>query len=182
MTRSFKAALARYRRFRGNEDGGILVIEFVILVPILFFAFLMSVEMGLYSMRRMFLDRGVDVAVRHIRLNTATVITHDQIKQIVCDNAGWLEDCNDMLRLEMTPLNPRNFAAFPQVADCVDTSQPATPVRGFNLGREHQLVILRACVRFEPVFPSTGLGYYLEKDGSGRARMYSTTAFVQEPG
>ena len=32
-----------------------------------------------------------------------------------------------------------------------------------------------------PVFPSSGLGYELEKDGSGRARMTSIAAFVQEP-
>jgi Flp pilus assembly protein TadG len=60
----------RLFRFRRDEEGGIFLVEFCILVPILFGAFMMAVEMGLYSMRQMYLDRGVDIAVRYIRLST----------------------------------------------------------------------------------------------------------------
>ncbi|KAJ02491.1 pilus assembly protein [Sulfitobacter mediterraneus] len=170
------------RRFRRDEDGSALVIEFCIFIPILFGAFLMSVEMGLYSMRQMYLDRGLDIAVRYVRLNTNVAMTHDQIKTIICDNAGFLEDCDSSLRLEMTPVDPRNFATFDQQADCVDTAQPVQPVRGFTLGQQHELMMMRACVRFDPVYPTSGLGYAFEKDGSGKARMLSSSTFVQEPG
>ncbi|MCX7560847.1 pilus assembly protein [Sulfitobacter sp. F26204] len=169
------------RRFRRDEDGSALLIEFAIFVPLLFGAFLMSVEMGIYSMRQMYLDRGLDIAVRFIRLNTNTKYTHDDIKQMICDNSGWLENCDETLRLEMTAINPRQFAQFDQDADCVDTSQPVQPVRGFTLGRQNELMMLRACVRFKPVYPTSGLGHAFEKDGTGRARMISTAAFVQEP-
>lgn len=173
--------LRRLFRFRRDEEGGIFLIEFCIMVPILFGAFMMAVEMGLYSMRQMYLDRGVDIAVRYIRLSTNTPIAHNQIKQIVCDNAGFIENCDTTLRLEMIPLLPRAFATFDQSPDCVDTSAPATPVRGFILGREHEIMILRACVKFKPIFATTGLGKELEKDGSGRARLVAVSAFVQEP-
>lgn len=171
------------RRFRKDENGAAIMIEFVIFVPLIFSCFLMAVEMSIYSMRHMFLDRGLDIAVRHIRLNTNTTITHSQIKTMICDSAGFLDDCENTLRLEMAPLDPRQFAAFDQTADCIDVSQPVKDPRGFDLGREHQLMILRACHVFKPVFPSTGLGYQLAQDSNlgGNARMVSTAAFVQEP-
>lgn len=178
MIMSLKKTL---RRFRKEENGGAILLEFVIFVPLIFGLFMMSVEMGIYSMRHMFLDRGLDLTVRYVRLNTNTDITHGQLKDMICDYSGFLEDCESTLRLEMAPLDPRQFAQFNQVADCVDVSKPVTDPRGFDLGREHQLMIMRACVKFKPVFPSSGMGYALAKDGSGRARMVSTAAFVQEP-
>lgn len=170
------------RRFRRDEDGAIILIEFCIFVPILFGAFLMAVEMGIYSMRQMWLDRGLDIAVREIRLNTNTTFQHDDIKDLVCANAGWLEDCQTSLRLEMDAVDPRQFAQFDQDVDCVNTAQPAQPPRGFTLGQENQMMMLRACVLFQPVFPTTGLGRGFERVGNGEARMVSTAAFVQEPG
>ena len=169
------------RRFGRKEDGSAIVIEFVVFVPLLFSMFLMAVEMGIYSMRHMFLDRGLDMTVRFVRLNTNTPMTHDLLKDMICDNAGFLDDCETTLRLEMQSLNPRAFAAFDQNPDCIDLSQPIQPERGFVLGQEHEMMILRACVKFDPVFPLTGLGFEFEKDGSGKARMISTAVFVQEP-
>ncbi|MGC1504362.1 MAG: TadE/TadG family type IV pilus assembly protein [Sulfitobacter sp.] len=169
------------RRFRRDEDGAALLIEFAIFVPLLFGAFLMAVELGIYSMRQMYLDRGLDIAVRYIRLNTHQTFTHNDIKGLICRNTGWLENCGNTLRLEMITVDPRQFARFDQQADCVDTSQPVQPVRGFTLGKSNQMMMLRACIRFDPVYPTSGLGHAFEKDGSGKARMVSTAAFVQEP-
>lgn len=175
------AAVKAWRRFRGDEDGSTMLIEFVILVPLLFAALIMSVEMSVYAMRHMFLDRGLDMTVRFIRLNTNTPMTHAQIKDMICESSGFIQNCDSTLRLEMIRINPRNFAAFDQAADCVDTSEDPRPVRGWSLGVEHEMMMLRACVGFEPLFPTTGLGYALDKDGAGRVAMISTAAFVQEP-
>lgn len=169
------------RRFRREEDGSAIMIEFVVFVPLLFSMFLMAVEMGVYTMRHMFLDRGLDITVRHVRLNTNSAMTHGQLKDMICENAGFLEDCDYTLRLEMTPINPRDFEEFDQEPDCIDLSEPVEPETGLVLGHEHQVMILRACVKFQPVFPTTGLGYEFEKDGSGRVRMISSAVFVQEP-
>ncbi len=171
------------RRFRRSEDGSAIVIEFVIFVPLLFASFLMAVEMGVYTMRQMYLDRGLDIAVRYVRLHTTVNHSHDNIKQMICDNAGWLENCDSTLRLEMVAINPRNFAQFDQTADCVDTSEDPEPVRGFTPGQQNELMMLRACVKFDPIYPTSGLGYEFVKngDGAGQAKMISTAAFVQEP-
>jgi hypothetical protein len=172
----------RFRLFRRDENGAALMLEFVIFVPLLFTSFLMAVEMSVYTMRSMMLDRGTDIAVRAIRLNTGTPqITHDWVKQTICNNSGWLEECNEQLKLEMVTVNPRDFHMLDQTPDCVDVTQNPDPVRGFALGQQHEMMIMRACVRFKPVFPTSGLGRAFEKDSEGRAKMISITAFVQEP-
>ncbi len=177
MTRNF---LHRLRRFGRDEDGN-MTIEFVLAVPLIFTIFLTSVELGIYNMRQMWLDRGLDIAVREIRIGTGQDLTHAQLRTTVCENAGFLPDCEQTLRLELFPVSVRDFAGFDQSADCVDTSQPITPLRRFVHGGEQQMMLIRACYMFDPVFVSTGLGQQWSKDGSGRVKMVSYSGFVQEP-
>lgn len=188
-----RGTLSRLRRFGRREDGN-MTIEFVILVPALFSIFLASVELGVYSMRQMFLDRGLDMTVRTIRLNTGldlnedgiNDLTHEVVKQMICANAGFLssgttDNCAATLRLEMASRDPRAFVDLPNDIDCIDVSEQVNPPRNFTNGVEHELMVLRACVKFEPVFPTTGLGLNFAKDGSGKAALMSISAFVQEP-
>ena len=173
----------RLRSFSQREDGS-MVFEFAIIVPGIFMVFLASVEFGIYSMRQMFLDRGLDVTVREIRLNTGTNYNHDTVKQMICDNSGFLNssgNCDTTMRLEMISLDLRNYTPLADVSDCVDLSQPVNPPRNFVNGTEHELMIMRACVKFDPVFATTGLGNRFPKDGAGKAQMISVSAFVQEP-
>jgi Flp pilus assembly pilin Flp len=171
------------RRFRKDEDGQIMV-EFAIMVPILFTIFLTSVELGVYSMRQMWLDRGLDMTVRLVRLGTGTTPTHDDLKDMICERAGFIPDCAANLKLEMRSVDPRNFVALAGQADCTDKSLPVLPENDpvYLPGQEHDLMVLRACVKFDPVFPTTGLGFHYEKDGSGQASLIAISAFVQEPG
>lgn len=168
------------RRF-GREENGQMVVEFALAVPLIFTLFMTSVELGIYSLRQSFLDRGLDMAVRNVRLNTGANYTHDDIKSMVCEFSGFLDDCDNMLKLEMKPVSTRNFAGFDHEAECVDLSQTIQPSTTFVHGSEHELMMLRACYSFVPVFPSTGLGGSFTKDGSGRVRMVSMSGFVQEP-
>ena len=185
--------LSSFRRFKRREDGS-MTIEFVILVPLFFSMFLASVEFGIFAMRQMFLDRGLDMTVRTIRLNTGLDanndgipdLDHNLVKAMICQNAGFLssgttDNCASTLRLEMMPRDPRAFVALDARADCVDVSEPVNPPRNFINGAEHELMVMRACVKFDPIFPTTGLGFSFAKDGAGKAAMVSTSAFVQEP-
>ena len=168
------------RRFRKEEDGQ-MMIEFALAIPLIFTMFLTSVEMGVYAMRQSWLDRGLDMAIRDVRLSTGANFTHKDIKDKICNYSGFLPDCDVALKLEMNPINPRTFTGFGGPADCADVSMPVTPSRSFVHGSEHQLMMLRACYMFEPVFPTTGLGYEFTKDGTGRVKMVSLSGFVQEP-
>jgi hypothetical protein len=54
-------------------------------------------------------------------------------------------------------------------------------VRDFSPGTENQLMMLRACLKYEPIFPTAFLANVLEKDSHGQAKIVVTNAFVQEP-
>jgi hypothetical protein len=170
------------RHFRKEESGSIFLIEFVILFPLIFGIFLASIEMSLYAMRQVHLNRSLEDAVRYIRLNTQTPMTHDQIKTMVCERAGNVSNCDETLRLEMITVDPRNFQTLPTDIDCIDKSEPVTPERGFTLGQQHDLMMLRACLKFDPMLPTSRLGFKYATDGSGQSAMYAISAFVQEPG
>ncbi len=180
MTPRIGSLLSRFVR---NEDGQV-AIEFVIMTPLIFSIFLTSVELGLYSKRQMWLDRGLDIAVREVRLNTASIPSHDALKVTICNNAAFIPDCVDNLKLEMEQVNPRAFAALDPTADCVDRFEPiaSQDPPNYKTGNEHDLMLIRACVNFDPIFPTTGLGFDFAKDGSQRAFMTAMSAFVQEPG
>ncbi|MFK7745257.1 MAG: TadE/TadG family type IV pilus assembly protein [Roseobacter sp.] len=172
-------------KFWRAEDGN-ATIEFVIMVPLIFTIFLTAVELGIYSFKQMWLDRGLDIAMREVRLNTQSMPTHDEMKQTVCENAPFITDCFNSLRIEMEPTNPRDFTTLGVQLDCVDRTKPiaSQDAPNYLTGQEHDLMLVRACVKFTPIFPTTGLGFALVESGdnAGQAIMSSMSAFVQEPG
>jgi hypothetical protein len=177
MTRT---VLNRLVRFRRDEDGN-ATIEFVIMFPLFIFLLLAGIEMGIIAVRQATLERAVDMTVRDIRLGTGTAPQHDEIKDIICDRAVMVPECKSNLRLEMISVDPENFVAPPVVPDCTDASEEVNPVRQFTNGMDNQLMILRACAKFKPYYPLSGIGRELTKDNAGYAAVTATTAFVQEP-
>ena len=69
---------------------------------------------------------------------------------------------------------------LPEEPDCTDLSEEAKPVRDFSNGTENQLMILRACAKIDPLFPTSTMGRTLANDG-GQIRLTALSAFVQEP-
>ena len=175
-----KQLIQNIRRFGRDEDGNATV-EFAVLFPFFIFMFCAAVELGMITFRHSMLERGLDLAVRDVRLTTGANFQHDDIKDMTCEYAGFLPDCDSQLHLEMQPLDMRNFSAPSRDARCMDITQVANPIRQFSNGQQNQLMVLRACYVFSPVFPLTGLGRHLDWDGSGNAWMIATSAFVQEP-
>ncbi|MEO0863422.1 MAG: TadE family protein [Pseudomonadota bacterium] len=178
MTRKTRTFL---RRFRRDEEGAAPVIEFVIMFPFLIVTLLTAFELSIFAFRQNWLDRGLDLAVRDVRLNTGANYTHVQLKDMICDYSGFLKDCGDHLKLEMNPVNPRAFAGFAGSADCVDVAQPLTPSRSFVHGSDHEMMLLRACYLYDPVFSGVGLGKKMTENGNAYYPMVSLSAFVQEP-
>lgn len=177
MTRGLSHRLARFRR----DEGGNSTIEFVIWFPLFIFLLLAAIEMSIISVRQTTLERAMDMTVRDIRLGTGTAPQHDDIKNLICDRAVMVPDCKNNLRLEMIQVDPQNFAPPPVVPDCTDQSEEVRPVRSFTNGLDNQLMILRACAKFKPYYPLSGIGKELTKDNAGYAAVTATTAFVQEP-
>ena len=167
-------------RFSRSEEGSGTV-EFAITFPAMLFFMLSGVELGFVTLHHSMLERAMDITVRDIRLGTGTVQNHDEIKDMICTQAGFIDNCGDNLRLEMIQVDPDNWVGISDEADCTDKSEEVAPVVSFVNGLENELMILRACAKIDPVFPTTGLGQNMVKDGAGQYSLVSISAFVQEP-
>ncbi len=180
MIRPLKHLFSRLR----HDESGSPTVEFVLAVPLYIALLLMSVELGMITMRHALLERGLDIAVRTVRLSTNNVPQYAQIKTLVCANAVFLDNCNTTLRLEMKRTDIRNYTPLGPVL-CEDAASPTTQGQiagSFDTsGLPNQLMQIRACYRFNPLIPSGLLGQALSKDANGQAAIVSTSAFVQEP-
>lgn len=176
----FRPFSSLFDRFARSESGS-ATIEFAITFPAVLFLMLSGVELGMVTLHHSMLERAMDMTIRDIRLSTGTAPQHDAIKTLICQRAGFIENCDVNLRLEMIQVDPRAWVAISPDPDCTDQSEEVSPVRNFVNGLENELMILRACAKFDPVFPTTGLGQNMVKDGAGQYALVSTSAFVQEP-
>lgn len=181
MTRSiFHPVKSLLGRFSRSEDGS-ATIEFAITFPAMLFLMLSGIELGMVTLHHSMLERAVDITIRDIRLSTGAAPQHDEIKTLICQRAGFIDNCSNNLRLEMIQVDPRAWVAISTDPDCTDQSEEVSPVRSFVNGLENELMILRACAKFDPIFPTTGLGKNMVKDGAGQYALVSASAFVQEP-
>ena len=174
-----------FARIWRDEDGNSSV-EFMIAFPIYFALLMMSLELSFITLRHSMLERGLDMAVRDIRLGTGAGLGHEQIKATICDNALMISNCNENLMLEMIPTDIRNLGTLGNDVICRDKAAEAdplvdAPVSSINHGGQNQLMFLRACVNYDPLFPTMDLARALERDPSGQVSIVSKTAFVQEP-
>ncbi|MBV2360313.1 pilus assembly protein [Thalassococcus sp. CAU 1522] len=170
----------RLRRF-GAEEDGTSTIAFALWVPLFALTIISTMEMGALSMRHTALERGLDSVVRDVRLNTGTEHTHDTLKAAICDAAPILTDCASTLRLEMIPLDLRNWTGPQPSADCYDAAHPVRPLRTFHNGGDNELMLLRACYKYNPIAPTSMLANSLPVDAHGYTGLVAFAAFVQEP-
>ncbi|MEO9780151.1 MAG: TadE/TadG family type IV pilus assembly protein [Sedimentitalea sp.] len=169
------------RRFLRSENGNGTV-EFAITFPAMLLFMLSGIELGMMTLNHSSLERAMDLTVRDIRLSTGSAPQHDAIKDLICDRAGFISNCKSNLRLEMIQVDPRNWGNVAREASCTDASRNVQPKINFkNDAGDNELMILRACAKISPVFPTTGLGKNIAKDGAGQYALVSTSAFVQEP-
>lgn len=177
MIRALRSTLRRFRR----DEAGNATIEFAITFPALIVLMLSGLELGFVTLEHSMLERALNLTVRDIRLGTGSAPQHDEIKTMICDRAGFIPNCSTSLKLEMIQVDPRAWAGLDLTPDCTDKSEEVLPVRNFVNGQSNDLMILRACAKIDPVFPTTGLGSSLATDAYGQFALVSTTVFVQEP-
>ena len=170
-----------FRRFR-RADEGTSTVEFVIIAPVLFGLVFSVFESGWLLTKSMMLERGLDLAVRDLRLGSIPNVDRVDIRDRVCENSMFFRDCATSMTIELTPIN--SPADFPNTqATCIDRAEELEPVVAFNPGAHVrlQIMFIRACVVTDPIFPGVGLGLGLTKDNTGGYRMITYSAFVNEP-
>ncbi len=174
--------LKRYMRHWRDETGSAAV-EFVIVFPVMATMIVMTLELGFITLRQTMLERGLDMAVREVRLGTGQTIEYEDVKDLICENSMIFVDCENQMYLEMINSDPRAFAALHPIAVCSDQpiDEQIRPVKSFTPGQANEVVMMRACLNYTPLFPEALLGGLLTKDSSGDAAILAVTAFVQEP-
>lgn len=180
MIRLLKPLFAGLRRLRKREDGNATV-EFVILFPMFMIIFVSAFESGLLMVRQVMLERALDLSVRGLRLGTWTPPTHDDLKRNICNLAGIIPDCMNSILVELQPVDKTTWQPLNVNAQCVDRDSTIAPVLNVNAGTDNELMLVRVCAVFDPIFPTTGLGMQLGKDATGAYALVATSAFVNEP-
>ena len=63
----------------------------------------------------------------------------------------------------------------------MELPEPIKPVTTFDTGVGDNMMLIRACTKFDPIFPTSGLGFQLPRDNTGAYALVAATAFVNEP-
>lgn len=186
MAFGLKLLASALRRFRTADDGGPSVEFVLVFVPFIMLP-VAGFEMGLLMTRHAMLERGVDIAIRELRLSTGENIGYDDLRNMICNGAGILPDCTTNVRLEMRTVDLFDAASsggnnIPSVATCTKVDEPFVLANEtFDTGVANEVMVVRACGVFNPILPTFGLGSFLSNFTDGKYRLVSTTAFVMEP-
>lgn len=183
MTRMTTAVLKHLKRLLKREDGN-AVVEFAILFPIFLSVFLSSFEMGILMIRQVSLERAVDTAVRKLRLGQIPDPTQEKLRNMICSQASILPDCQDTLLIELRPVSTVTWQPLSSDTTCKNRNisiNLTPPEDFFNAGGSSEMVLVRVCAVFQPIFPTTKMGMSLKRDELGGYAIVASSAFVNEP-
>lgn len=172
-----------------KDEGGTASIEFIFVFPMFFMLFTASIEASLYTARFVMMERSVDIVVRNIRLGRLDGASHDYLKELIC-GAGMLiaskQSCKDSMRVWMQPVSTADFAMVPAPNHCVDKAQPVNNdppgATEFKFGGDNEIMLMRVCMKEEPMFPTTAISVKMNVQADGSYAMIVSSVFVNEPG
>lgn len=179
--KTIRNLVRQFRHFQRDETAGVSV-EFVIIAPVYFALMISTFEAGWLMTKSMMLERGMDLTMRELRLGIHDNPTHDQFKEIICNNAKILKDCEASMLLELVPID--TAADVPTSTVCRDRASDVDPKVTFtpkNSNRPIETMFVRACVIVDPMVPGMGLALHLPLDATGGMALVSYGAFVNEP-
>lgn len=179
-----RGLLPRLRSSRfARDDSGTSTVEFVVIFPIFMMVFFASFETGLLMVRNAMLERSTDLAVRELRLGTPEPPTFDEFKAQICENTFFIKDCTDRVQVQLRPVSMTTWGPLEGDPLCRDLESTIDPFdqTEYSVGANNELMMVRVCVLFRPIFPGVGHGLSLRYEGGGSYAMAATSAFVNEP-
>ncbi|MGV6888306.1 TadE/TadG family type IV pilus assembly protein [Rhodophyticola sp. SM2404] len=156
-------------------------LEFVIVFPIVMILFTAVFETAMILTRQVMLERALDTTVRVMRVTPGLTATHDQIANVICQQTVVINDCDQLLTLDLRPIVGPNYFLPDQDSLCVDRDGWVRPANTFDVGQVNQLMLIRACVVVDRILPFSGFGLNLTRDDTGGLHMISASIFVNEP-
>ncbi len=163
-----------------REDGS-ATIEFVLLFPMIMFLFFSSIEIGVFLMRSVLLDRAVDINVRALRLGTLNPATSSELRQRICDDALVFDDCASSMTIELVPISTTTWNFPEDQITCVNRDSDIEPVVDFTFGTQNEIMLVRACIITNPFFATTPFVMDMPLDATGGYAIAAASVFVNEP-
>jgi Flp pilus assembly protein TadG len=169
------------RRFARAEDAT-ATMEFVITFPVIMILFIGVFETSMIMTRQVMLERTLDQAVRILRLANGLTVTSQDIRTAICDNTGMLPNCETLLTIDLRRIDRSTYAVPNDDELCIERADlSATPANQFTVGADNELMLVRACMIVDRIFPFSGYGLNLTRDDSGGLHMTAASVFVNEP-
>ena len=169
MHKFFSKIKARRSNF-ARDQKGTSSIEFILIFPLFFMMFALSIESGFLTTQKIFLERAVDMTIRKLSLDTEwDTMTADLIAEKICEE-GVLSDCTNRLTIEAYVVDPSTGSFTLGPVKCIDISedpevQPANSYSGD--GGYDEYLFIRVCLLVEPLFTATPLTPTLQLNSSG---------------
>jgi len=186
---SFRKIAYRFSK----DEAGVASYEMVIATTLFMFIFGWMLETGFVLMRWAMLEHGLATAARDVRVNgipasaSTNALAHDYIKQTICSNIGIIQDCNEILFLELIPVDA--ITGIPNTsAACIDRTGPVDPLTDLpqvidgdrSAADIQQVMYMRACVVVDTILP-TSMAMPFAYDNSGGISLVSDNAYITEP-
>lgn len=170
------------RRFLRHEEGAV-TIPTIIFIPFFLLLFTSSIELSTLSIRHSLLDRAVDDTARILKLGIEPLPDHLTLKRSICNRLAIVPNCMQDLMVEVIEIDKATWSTprAGTAVTCIDHSEDTEPETLIQRGVADQLMLMRVCLKVEPMMPGAGVGAQLVKDGSGAVALVVTTAFVNEP-
>ncbi|SFG15671.1 Flp pilus assembly protein TadG [Palleronia marisminoris] len=172
--------LSRLCTFLRAADGAASV-EIVVLFPLMLWPFLTGMEAGVMQMRRVMFEYAVDVVARDVRMGISGYGTAAEIRAAVCETATVIPDCESDLMLDLSRVDLGSFTASEGAVTCRNRDLEVQPATTFKPGTQNELMLMRFCVLYDPIFPGVGIGARMDQVSGGGVAMVTETFFVNEP-
>lgn len=167
------------RAFKREE--GTASVEFVIVVPIILTIFMASFEAGFFMIRSVMLEQAVDMTMREVRLGHFAMVNGPILKEEICKHILLFTNCEASLSVEMERVLTTNWSLPVDLTTCVNRSENTEPAVQMQIGQQNEMILVRACIIQDAIFPSTGLALEMPLDAQGGYALYSKSAYVVEP-
>lgn len=140
------------RRF-GRSERGSATVEFVLMLPVVFGLFLMTLDTGLATTRQAMLTRAVDMTARAIRQGTLASPTLTSIRTDLCSRLSVYPNCATTLKVQIVGVVRGTYAMPAATQTCVDRGNGVAPVRSYAAGQLNNFAVIRACIVLNPLTP-----------------------------
>jgi TadE-like protein len=169
-----------------REEAGVATVEFVMAVPVLIAIFVASFESGLFMVRAIMLEQSLDMVMRELRLGHYVDENNETsdlvLKEEICKRSIILGDCVDSLKINLSLVDMDNFDMPTTATACVDRTLPIEVPLVLKVGQGNDLMLIRACMVQDAIWPLSGVGLGLSRTVSGGGyEIIAASAFAVEP-